>query len=233
MNKSTLQIIYMTFVLVMLSLFIASSSLIEVGKLFLLVVLSYMLFELTTRRRGSSVYHHFNILFAITTIVFVIYALAYKGDLFGLVHMEFFLLSLIAFALSMMYTPRRRRVLLPPRPVKREVRAVKKTTSKKVVAKNKAPKRTVSRVVAKKNAKKNTKKATKRNISADRKRISFSKDHEVAYLLRKYKKRITKDNKLTIVSHGKKFKSLVSYKPHNRQKFYEYVKKYRVLSKLK
>lgn len=247
MNKLNLQIIYTTFVLVMISLFISTSSLIEVGKLFLLVVLSYMLFELTTHRRGVSVHHHFNILFSVSMVVFVLYALLLKGDLYSQVRMEFFLVSLVAFAMSMIYAPKRVRVVVPSKPIRsrKVVRKVKKTTANKVnkktttrkVSKKVTPKKKVllKKKVVKKSAKKvakNVVKKTSKNVSANRNLISFDQDYEVAYVLRKFGKRITKDNKAIVVSFGKRFKKNKSFKPHNRQSFYEYVKKFKVLSKL-
>ncbi|MCB1557617.1 MAG: hypothetical protein KDJ50_01675 [Alphaproteobacteria bacterium] len=161
----------------MMSLFISTSSVIEVGKLFLLVALSYMLFEVTTKDRKLNVYHYFNLLFAISMIVFVVYALLFRGDLYGQVRSEYFLVSLVGLAVAMIYTPAKKMVL-PPRPVevapaapKRVVRKVKKTTKKvakkvatKKVAAKKAPKKTVPKKAAPKKAV--SKKAVSKKASA-------------------------------------------------------------------
>jgi outer membrane biosynthesis protein TonB len=282
MNKTTLQIIYMAFVLVMMSLFISSTSfLFEVGKLFLLIVLSFALITISTKKKGSSVYHQFNILFALAMIVFVIYVLVLQGSLYANVRLEFLALSLVGFAMSLLYSPKKRRVQRkmtpPPKPapikekvvvkevivtkqpiVKKEVKKkVKSSKPKKVLIKKlstphkptrrmvrngstkttktiKSSSKKSSNKVVKKISKKSAKKSTKKRsgVSQDRNLISFGVDHEVAYVLRKFNKRITKKNKEKLVEFGKKFKSLKSYKPHNRKSFYTFMEDKKVLSKL-
>lgn len=247
MNKLALRIIYVAFILVMISLFSASCGFLLMGKLFLLIVLSFMLFNVTIVKKVKTIYHRFNIIFAMSMVVFVVYVLFFKSVLYPQVRLMFFLGSLIGLAMALYYAPKKRKMMRPPKPMiirqvaKEPTKEAKettvvataqkkpaKTTKKKVVTKKSTKK------VAKKTTKKSTKKTTKKSSrkSTDAKLISFSKDHEVAYLLRKHKKRITKANKDVLKAEGKKFKSMKSFKPHNRDSFYKYMKQYKVLSKL-
>lgn len=231
MNKTALQMVYGAFILVMLSLFFGTEGLFDKLKLLVLVLLSIFLLAVNGRNI-KTIYHKCNVIFAVSMAIFILYTLLFKSLLFNQVRMMFFLGTLIGLAMSFHYEPKRKRMLPPPKPIsikKREVREVKKVPASKLTSTKKTARKTTK--ITKKTTKEKTKKVAK--SSKDVKLISFSKDHEVAYILRKYYKRITKDNKEILRAEGKKFKSLKSYKPHNRESFYNYIKKYRVLSKLK
>ena len=59
-------------------------------------------------------------------------------------------------------------------------------------------------------------------MASDRDLVS-SEDHELNYLLQKWEKKQSKENREKLAGELKKFKSDDEYKPHNRENFYKYV----------
>jgi|GEM_PF-835997 len=59
-------------------------------------------------------------------------------------------------------------------------------------------------------------------MASDRDLVS-SEDHEMNYLLRKWDKKQSKENRETLVEKLKEFKHDDDYQPHNRESFYKYV----------
>ena len=67
---------------------------------------------------------------------------------------------------------------------------------------------------------------------SDRNIVACDEDHELDYILRKYGKRQTKDNREELRSACKAHKKDKSYKPANRESFYKYIADKKVLKKL-
>ncbi|MCK4796144.1 MAG: hypothetical protein KAT05_02115 [Spirochaetes bacterium] len=60
-----------------------------------------------------------------------------------------------------------------------------------------------------------------------------TEEHELKYLLRKWKKMQSNDNQKVLIKKIKDFKSIKKYEPHERKDFYKYVTDKKVLSLLK
>jgi|GEM_PF-55779 len=59
-------------------------------------------------------------------------------------------------------------------------------------------------------------------MASDRDLVS-NEDHELNYLLQKWEKKQTKENREILSNCLKEFKSNEDYKPHNRENFYKYI----------
>jgi|GEM_PF-764599 len=68
-------------------------------------------------------------------------------------------------------------------------------------------------------------------MASDRDLIS-TEEHELNYLLQKWDKKQSIENREALTKIIKDFKSDADFKPHNRENFYLYVEKKKVLSKL-
>jgi len=68
-------------------------------------------------------------------------------------------------------------------------------------------------------------------MASDRDFVS-TEEHELNYILKKYEKRQSKENREKIVNALKDFKNNPEYKPHNRERFYSYLEEKEILSNL-
>jgi len=68
-------------------------------------------------------------------------------------------------------------------------------------------------------------------MSADANLVS-KEDHEIKYLLRKWKKKQSNKNMKILTEKLAHFKTLPKYKPHNRENFYKYINDFGVLDLL-
>ncbi|MFC1690937.1 hypothetical protein ACFL0W_02040 [Nanoarchaeota archaeon] len=109
--------------------------------------------------------------------------------------------------------------------VKKVKTPAKKKKSTKAATKKKS--------VKKSSSKKSQKKKTTKSSNLDRKLISFSQNHEVKHVLKKYGKSQSKDNIKRLKEIGKIFKASSLNKPHNRENFYKFLKKSQSFKKLK
>jgi K+-sensing histidine kinase KdpD len=268
MKRNFLIAIYSIFVFAFLAILVTTSSQLDILKYFLLIVLGAGLFSLTMDGKKTTIYHNFNFLFLLGIFAYVIYATLFKGALYNIVSVLFFLTSILAIAMSLYYQEPKKSSLRRPlhpsvkiveetieakpvKPVKKQsAKTTKKSTGKTTKksakkASKKATKKTTKKTVKKSPSKKakptkkalknSTKKSSKQSSQAimqDRNLISFEQDHEVAYILRKNNKRITKANKEVLRDYGHKFKKNSKFAPHNRASFDKYMNSYKVLDKL-
>jgi len=183
MKRFGLIINYLTFVLLFLSLLIQSSSLVQAGKLALLVLNAFILYRITTKDAVLKTIHTFNYLFIAAIIIFVVYATAYKADLYPNIILEFIIGSLIGISLSVWHKDRKKRrverqlKLTPPRrPYMKEstseelskpvVISSETSTAKKTTKKAATKKATKKKTAKKTSTKKATKKATTKKATS-------------------------------------------------------------------
>lgn len=114
-------------------------------------------------------------------------------------------------------------------------KVAKKSSKKKAAKKATKSKSTKKKVTKKAPAKKSSKKtpsSTARGNRADANLISFTQNHELNYVLRKYGKRLTVTNRALLREVGVRFKKNTQFKPHNRENFYKYVERYSSMNQL-
>ena len=68
-------------------------------------------------------------------------------------------------------------------------------------------------------------------MASDRDLVS-TEEHELNYLLQKWNKKQSKDNREELIKIIKAFKKDPDFKPHNRENFYLYIEKKSILPKL-
>ncbi|HOJ49725.1 MAG TPA: hypothetical protein PKW55_02835 [Spirochaetota bacterium] len=68
-------------------------------------------------------------------------------------------------------------------------------------------------------------------MASDKDLVS-KEEHELNYVLKKYNKRQTKENREKLVESLDNFNKDSNYKPHNRENFYKYIEEKGILSTL-
>ena len=68
-------------------------------------------------------------------------------------------------------------------------------------------------------------------MSSDGNLVS-KEDHEMNYILQKWNKKQSKDNRELLVKALEDFKKDEKYKPHNRESFYKYCEDKKIVKKL-
>lgn len=253
MKKAALIVDYILFIILFAVMFLQTSESLQTVKYLLLLLGAYFLFKTTMRSKKNTTTHVYNYLFMAASIIYVLYVAWYKGALFPNITLYFFVAAIIGLALAITYKETKRKPLPPPpKPVIIEKKTVaKKTAKKKVakkitkkktttktakkVAKKKVAKKTTTKKVTKKATKKTAKKATtksSRSKAMDAKLISVE-EHEMKTVLRRYKKRGTKENIKFLQGLTKTFKADPKNAPRNRENFYKFLDKNKRFAKLK
>lgn len=167
MKKGALIFTYLAFILLLLTLFVASTGTLQTLKYVLLIVAAFFLFRIAIVDRKQTSYHTFNYLFMAAIIVFALYSALYKGDLYPNIVWQFFVASIVGLIVSIMYTEPQKRVMLkaPQRPTIME----RKVSSEKVV--KKAPAKKAKKVIKKKAVKKATKKKVAKKSTTKKKAV--------------------------------------------------------------
>ena len=212
MKKIALVVNYFIFIVLFALMFLQTTGVIELTKYLLLLVASYTLLRTTIKKGLSKTMFAFNYLFTTSTIIYILYGLFFKGNLFMNITLYFMAASIIGFGLSLSLKAKKttkktvKKIVFraPKKPIAKKTtkkkatkKTAKKTTKKKVAkktTKKKTAKKTTKKKVAKKTVTKKTVKRSARSKAMDAKLVSYTQVHEMKTVLKHFKKRTTNDN---------------------------------------